>query len=159
MVFLKNWLSLIAVTVSTRRKNLGTKKLVSTSKNHFHQPACLHFPLPMKDFIEKDISTRPKKTITGRSLLKMEKKRVLTSQKIRCPLARISSFLDCSLLIPIMVATSSKIALTKKILFPLSRKSVCTSRMKDIEKYVSTYGKIASFQKTSKKKSKKQVPT
>ena len=68
----------------------------------------------------------------------MEKKMVFISQKISCPLATISSSLDCLLLIPIMVSTSSQIALTKKILFPLSRISVSTSRMKDIEKDVST---------------------
>ena len=35
---------------------------------------------------------------------------------------------------------SSNIALTKKLIFPLSRKLVCASRMKDIEKQVSTAG-------------------
>ena len=112
----------------------------------------------MKDFVEKDISTKRKKTITGRSLLKMEKKMVFTSQKISCPQATISSFLDCLLLFPIMVATSSKIALTKKMLFPLSRISVSTSRMKDIEKEVSTYGKVASFWKISEQNRKNRCP-
>ena len=98
----------------------------------------------MKDFIEKTFPL-DKKTITGRSLWKIEKKMVFTSQKISCPLARISPFLDCLLLISIMVSTSSKIALTKKILFPLNRKSVCTSRMKDIQKYVSTTRKKCFF--------------
>ena len=112
----------------------------------------------MKDFVEKDISTKRKKTITGRSLLKMEKKMVFTSQKISCPLATISSFLDCLLLFPIMVATSSQIALTKKMLFLLSRISVSTSRMKDIEKEVSTYGKVASFWKISEQNRKNRCP-
>ena len=70
---------------------------------------------------------------------------VFTSQKISCLLARISSVLDFLLLIPIMVATSSKIVLNKKLLFPLRRKFVCTSRIKGTEKYVSTYGKSTSF--------------
>ena len=157
--FLKNWLSLIAVTVSTERKNLGTKEIsFDQQKTHLHQPACFHVPLSMKDFIEKEISTRRKKTITGRSLLKMEKKMVFNSQKISCPLATISSFLDCLLLFPIMVATSSQIALTKKMLFLLSRISVSTSRMKDIEKEVSTYGKVASFWKISEQNRKNRCP-
>ena len=70
---------------------------------------------------------------------------IFKSQKISSPLARISSFLGCLLIIPIMVSTSRKIALTKEILFPLSRKYVYTNRMKDIEKYVSTIQKIATF--------------
>ena len=57
----------------------------------------------------------------------MEKKMVSTSQKI----SDVSCLL---LLIPIMVSISSNIALTKKLIFPLSRKLVCASRMKDIEK-------------------------
>ena len=57
----------------------------------------------------------------------MEKKMVSTSQKISYTLARISSFLNSLLLIPTMVSTSSKIAPTKKILFPQSRKPVSTS--------------------------------
>ena len=41
------------------------------------------------------------------------------SQKISCPLAIMSSFSqNCFLLIPIMVSTSSEIALAKKIQFP-----------------------------------------
>ena len=75
----------------------------------------------------------------------MEKKNDFHQPENQLPLATISSFLDCLLLFPIMVATSSQIALTKKMLFPLSKISVSTSRMKDIEKDVSTYGKVASF--------------
>ena len=83
---------------------------------------------------------------------------VFTSQKISCPLARISPFLDCLLLISTMVSTSSKIALTKKILFPLSRKSVCTSRMKDIQNYVSTTRKKCFFIENLWKNRKKRCP-
>ena len=46
----------------------------------------------MKGFIEKDVSTRRKKTITVKSLWKMEKNMISTGQKISCPLARISYF-------------------------------------------------------------------
>ena len=68
------------------------------------------------------------------------------TQKISCPLARISSFFqNYFLLIPIMVSTSSKIALTKKILFLLGTKSVSTSWMKDIEKYVATIWKSCLY--------------
>ena len=111
----------------------------------------------MKDFIEKTFPL-DKKTITGRSLWKIEKKMVFTSQKISCPLARINPFLDCLLLISIMVSTSSKIALTKKILFPLNRKSVCTRRMKDIQKYVSTTRKKCFFTENLWKNRKKRCP-
>ena len=84
---------------------------------------------------------------------------VSTSQKIICPLARISSSLEnYLLLIPITVSTSSKIALTKKILFSLSRKSVCTSRMKDIEKYVSTLRKSCFFLENLWKNWKNRCP-
>ena len=75
----------------------------------------------------------------------MEKKMIFTSQIFSSSLARISSFLGCLLIIPIKVSTSRKIAMTKEILFPLSRKYVYTNRMKDIEKYVSTIRKIATF--------------
>ena len=51
-----------------------------------------------------------------------------------CLLARTSSFFEnCLLLILIMVSTNSNIVLTKQILFPVSRKSVCTSWMKVLE--------------------------
>ena len=53
---------------------------------------------------------------------------------------------------PIMVSTSSKIALTKKILFPLGAKSVSTSWMKDIEKYVTTIRKSCIYFKKFLKK-------
>ena len=51
-----------------------------------------------------------------------------------------------------MVSTSSKIALTKKILFPLGAKSVSTSWMKDIEKYVTTIWKSCFYFKKFVKK-------
>ena len=114
----------------------------------------------MKDFVEKDVPTRRKKTITGRSLRKMEKKMASSSQKIRYPLARISSFIEnCFLLIPKMVSTSSKIAFFIKILFPQGRKSFCTSRMNDIEKYVSTISKNFFHCKKFLKNRKKLVST
>ena len=85
--------------------------------------------------------------------LKNEEKLVSTSQKISCPLARINSFFEnCFFLIPIMFSTSSKIALTKKILFPLGVKSVSTSWMKDIEKYVTTTRKSCFYFKRFLKK-------
>ena len=51
-----------------------------------------------------------------------------------------------------MVSTSSKIPLTKKILFPLGAKSVSTSWMKDIEKYVTTIWKSCFYFKKFLKK-------
>ena len=47
----------------------------------------------------------------------MEKKNDFHQPENQLPLATISSFLDCLLLFPIMVATSSQIALTKKNAF------------------------------------------
>ena len=121
---------------------------------HSHQPACFHFLLPNKDFIlkrrfhqtEKKNHWQPLKN--GKKWFSLARKSVVDKQEQ-------SSFLDCLLLIPIMVPTGGKIALTKKILFPLTRKFICTSRMKDIEKYASTYRKSASFQKIFKKIGKK----
>ena len=55
-----------------------------------------------------------------------------------------------------MISNSSKIALTKKNTVHVGRKSVCISRMKDIEKYASTIGKHFGFHlKKYLKKSKK----
>ena len=61
--------------------------------------------------------------ITGRSLWKVEgEKWFPLVRKSQLSLARLSSFFEnCLLLIPIMLSTSSNKALTKKILFPLSR--------------------------------------
>ena len=113
----------------------------------------------MKDFVEKDVSNRPKKAITGRSLWKMKKKKkkkkkiVPTSQKISCLLARISCFSEnCFFLIPITFSTSSKIALTKKTLFPLGRNSFSNSWIKDFEKSVTTIWKSCFYFKKSLKK-------
>ena len=90
----------------------------------------------------------------------MEKKMVSTSQKISCPLARISSFFEnYFLVITIIVSNSNKIILTKKILFPPGRKSVCTSRIKDIEKYVSNIGKHGFHFKNIWKNRKKLMST
>ena len=51
----------------------------------------------------------------------MEKKKIPTSQKNSCPLARMSSFSqNCFLLIPIMVSTQRKFT-NQKILFPLGK--------------------------------------
>ena len=67
--FLKNWLSLISVTVSTRRKNLWTKERVSTSqKIRFHQP---EWRISLKNAFPLN---GKKAGVTGRSLWKMEKK-------------------------------------------------------------------------------------
>ena len=75
------------------------------------------------------------------------------TQKISCLLARISSFFqNYFLLIQEMVSTSSKIVLTKKILFLLGAKSVSTSWMKDIEKYVATIRKSCLYFKRFLKK-------
>ena len=83
----------------------------------------------------------------------MKKKIVPTSQKISCLLARISSFFEnCLFLIPITFSTSSKIALTKKILFPLGRKSFSNSWIKDFEKSVTTIWKSCFYFKKSLKK-------
>ena len=51
-----------------------------------------------------------------------------------------------------MVSTSSKIALTKKILFPLGAKSFSTTWMKDIEKYITTIWKSSFYFKKFLKK-------
>ena len=50
-----------------------------------------------------------------------------------------------------MVSTSSEIALAKKILFPLSKKSICTSWVKDIENTFPPHGKTAFTLKISEK--------
>ena len=57
------------------------------------------------------------KKLTGDSV-KWREKIVCTSWKISFPLARMSFFSqNCFFLIPVMVSTSSKIALTKKYCF------------------------------------------
>ena len=90
----------------------------------------------------------------------MQKKMACPSRKTSCPLARMSSFFEnCFLVILIMVSTSSKMALTKEILFPQGRKSVCTIRIKDYEKYVSTIRKSCFRFKKFLKKSPKLVST
>ena len=68
-------------------------------------------------------------------------------------------FENCFLLITIKVSTSSKKFLTKKILFPLARKSVCTSWMRDIEKYVSILRKSCFHFKNLWKNFKNQLFT
>ena len=98
----------------------------------------------MKGFVEKEF-------ITGKSLWKIEKKMISTSQKI-------SFFQNCFLLIPIMISTSSEIELTKKVLFQLGRKSVCTSQLRNIEKYVSILWKSCFHLKKSLKNFKNWYP-
>ena len=89
-----------------------------------------------------------------------EEKIVFTCREISCPLAIMSSFSqNYSLLIPIMVSTSTEIALAKKILFLLGRKFIFTSQVKDIEKYVSTIWKSCFHFKKSLKILKKLVST
>ena len=84
---------------------------------------------------------------------KKKKKIVPTSQKISCLLARISCFSEnCLFLIPITFSTSSKIALTKKTLFPLGRNSFSNSWIKDFEKSVTTIWKSCFYFKKSLKK-------
>ena len=66
---------------------------------------------PIKDFVEKNFSTRSQKTINSRRLWKM----VCTSHKISYLLGKMSSFFkNYFLLIPLMVFASRKIALSKK---------------------------------------------
>ena len=78
---------------------------------------------------------------------------ISTGRKISFPPARISSFFqNYFYLILIMVSTSSKIALTKKILFPRGTRSCFNSWMKDIEKYVATIWKSCFYFKTFLKK-------
>ena len=90
----------------------------------------------------------------------MEEKMVSTSQNVSCPLASISSFFkNCFLLITIMVSTSRRLALTKKILFPLGKKPVCTNRMKNIEKYATIIRESCFYFKKSLKKLQKSVST
>ena len=72
----------------------------------------------MKDFVEKDASTTRKRNYHWHEFLKNEEKMISTSQHIRFPLARMSSFFQNRfLLIPMMVSTSSEIALIKKYCF------------------------------------------
>ena len=70
-----------------------------------------------------------------------------TYQKVSCPPAIMCSFSQiCFLLIPTMVTTNG-------ILFPLGRKSICTSQVKD--KYVSTIRESCFHFKKSLKKIEK----
>ena len=129
------------------RKPLLALKSVSTSRN--------------KGFSWNIVSTWRKKNYHWQESLNSREKMVSATQKISCPLAIISCFFEnCFLPIPIMASTSRKIALIKKALFPLDRKSVSTSRMKNLLKYAfPLYGKVASTLKILKslKISKKLV--
>ena len=77
---------------------------------------------------------------------------VSTIHKISFPLARINSFFEISFpLIPVIDSTSRKIYLIKKTPFSLDRKSVSTSRIKDLLKNAfPLYGKVASILKNLK---------
>ena len=99
------------------------------------------------------IIDRKKLSLAGVSEKWKKNKKVPTSQKISCLLARISSFLEnCFFLIPVTFSTSSKIALTKKTLFPLGRNSFSNSWIKDFEKSVTTIRKSCFYFKKSLKK-------
>ena len=67
--------------------------------------------------------------------LRKWKKIVSISQIISCPLAKLSSFFEnCFPRIPIIVSQVENNS-DQKALFPLERKSVSTSRRKDLLKY------------------------
>ena len=141
------------VTVTARRKNRCAKKKrfplvrksISTSRNE--SPFFLRF------------HKRQKKNYRWQKLMKNGEKMVSSSQKINLPLATISFFfLFCFLLIPIMVSTNSKIALNKKTASN-RKKSAYTSRMKDIETYISIIRKNYFHFKESLKIILKMVST
>ena len=73
--FFHNWLPLVSVMVSTRKKNLRTKQ------NSFHWPENPFSLAGMKNFVEK--------YFIGTNLWKIDKKMVSTGKKFGCPLARI----------------------------------------------------------------------
>ena len=99
----------------------------------------------MKDFVEKCLSTRRKKTIPEGNSEKLREKMVSTSQKISCPLARICFFFEnyvfLILINKILLINNSY----QKTLSPLEKKSVPASRTKNLLKNTfSLYGKAAS---------------
>ena len=76
---------------------------------------------------------------------------VSTSQKISCPLAVISSFFENCFPLNPNGFHKEKNSSEKTVLFPLDRKSVSTSRMKDLlENAFPLYGKVASALKILK---------
>ena len=97
--------------------------------------------------MKESFSLDGKKIITGRSLWKIVKNTVSTSQKISCPPGRISSFFENYFpLIPIMASTSRKIALIKNTVS--TRQKI---RLKDLLKNViPIYRKVASTLKNFK---------
>ena len=120
---------------------------IISSKICFHQPR-------IRIYFKNTFPLDGKKTSSG--LRKMEKKIISTSQKVSCQLAGMSSFSEnCSLLIPKTVFSlfyQQWNSTDQKVLFPLGRKSSCSSRLKDIEKYVYTIGKSCfEFKKPPKK--------
>ena len=106
----------------------------------------------MKDFLEILFPLGGKKTITGRSLWNIKKNMVSTSQKISCPLERISSsFENCLPPNSKNCFHQQKSSSDHKVLFTLDRKSVSTSRIKNLLKNAfPLYGKVASTLKSLK---------
>ena len=126
---------LISIIVSASRKDLRIKQYC------FQQTKNLISLAGMKYWLKKCFSQQ--------QCLKNGKKMISTGRKISFPPARISSFFqNYFYLILIIVSTSSKIALTKKILFPRGTRSCFNSWMKDIEKYVATIWKSCFYFKT-----------
>ena len=75
----------------------------------------------------------------------MEKKMISTNQKISCPLARMSPFSqNCFFLIPIMVSTSSAIALAKKHCFHNAENPFAPAGWKILKNTFPLYGEAAS---------------
>ena len=76
---------------------------------------------------------------------KIEKKVISTSLKVRCPLAIMSSFSqNCFLLIPIMVSSSSEIALTKKYCFHHAENPFALAGRRSLKNTFPVCGKAAS---------------
>ena len=95
----------------------------------------------MKYFVEKDASSRRK--INWKE--KRRKKNISTSQKINCPLARMSFFSqNCLLHIPIMVSTNNEIALTKNYCFHQAENPFALAEWKILKNTFLLYGKAAS---------------
>ena len=94
--------------VSLEGKTCEQKKAVSTSQeNHLHKPELII--LLKKKFLLDG------KELSLAGVCEKCKTVFFTTQKISCPLTRITSFFqNYFLLISIMVSTSSKIVLTKK---------------------------------------------
>ena len=82
----------------------------------------------MKDFVEKDTSTRRKINYHWQESLKNGEKMISTSQRNSCPVARMSCFSqNCFLFILIMVSTQWN-STDQKIQFPLGKWRILKSR-------------------------------